>query len=41
MFPEQLGVCDAGSWLTLDGEAIAYERIYAEVHRGLCRVIVA
>ena len=34
-------LCNVGSWLVLDGEAIAYERVYAEVHRGLCRVIVA
>jgi hypothetical protein len=31
----------AGTWLLLDGEEIAYERIYAEVHKGLCSVIVA
>lgn len=31
----------AGTWLVLDGEAIPYKRIYAEVHKSLCRVIVA
>lgn len=31
----------AGTWLVLDGEAIPYKRIYAEVHKGLCRVVVA
>lgn len=31
----------AGTWLVLDGEAIPYKRTYAEVHRSLCKVIVA
>ncbi len=31
----------AGTWLVLDGETIPYERVYAEVHKSLCRVIVA
>ncbi|KAL0029421.1 hypothetical protein WJX77_006321 [Trebouxia sp. C0004] len=30
-----------GTWLVLDGETIPYERVYAEVHKSLCRVIVA
>ncbi|KAL3160513.1 hypothetical protein ABBQ32_010818 [Trebouxia sp. C0010 RCD-2024] len=30
-----------GTWLVLDGEAIPYKRTYAEVHRSLCKVIVA
>ncbi|KAK9805531.1 hypothetical protein WJX72_003548 [[Myrmecia] bisecta] len=29
------------TWLVLDGEVIPSERIFAEVHRGLCRVLVA
>ncbi len=31
----------AGTWLVLDGETIPYERVYAEVHKSLCTVIVA
>ena len=31
----------AGTWLVLDGEAIPYKRTYAEVHKSLCKVIVA
>lgn len=31
----------AGTWLMVDGEDIAYERIYIEVHPGLCSVITA
>ena len=31
----------AGTWLLLDGEEVPYERIYAEVHPGLCSVVVA
>ncbi|KAL0044874.1 hypothetical protein WJX82_000765 [Trebouxia sp. C0006] len=30
-----------GTWLVLDGETIPYERVYAEVHKSLCTVIVA
>ena len=32
---------DAGTWLVLDGEEIPCQRVYAEVHKGLCRVVVA
>ena len=34
-------VMPAGTWLLLDGEEVPYERIYAEVHPGLCSVVVA
>jgi hypothetical protein len=30
-----------GTWLCVDGEVVPFERIYAEVHRGLCSVICA
>lgn len=30
-----------GTWLVLDGEAIPFQRVYAEVHPALCRVLVA
>jgi hypothetical protein len=35
------GFVAAGTWLMVDGEDIAYERIYVEVHPGLCSVIIA
>ncbi len=29
------------TWLCVDGEVVPFERIYAEVHRGMCCVICA
>lgn len=31
----------AGTWLVMDGEVLPYERMFAELHPGLCKVIVA
>ena len=30
-----------GTWLTADGEVLAYETIFVEVHKALLNVIVA
>ena len=38
MVLEPLGT---GTWLCVDGEVLPFERIYAECHRGLMRVITA
>ena len=32
---------DAGTWLAVDGEAIPRDRVFIEIHPGLCRVITA
>lgn len=30
-----------GTWMTVDGEVVAYEPIYLEVHQGLLNVVTA
>lgn len=29
------------TWMVVDGEKVPYTRLYAQVHPGLCRVLVA
>jgi hypothetical protein len=31
----------SGTWLVVDGEKVPYTRLYAQVHAGLCNVLVA
>lgn len=31
----------AGTWIVMDGEVLPYERVFAELHPGICRVVVA
>ena len=31
----------SGTWLVMDGEVLPYERVFAELHPGLCSIMVA
>jgi hypothetical protein len=31
----------SGTWLVVDGEKVPYTRLHAQVHAGLCKVLVA